>query len=154
MFSRKVLCKQLMRVFQIRFTTHAHRQTSVLFKRPLAARDRRQPNRTEPIEKIHQHLLVIPTQADDSLRLLANHLDDVVHAARRISAASDQVAEKHQRICLRISRQHIEQVEELRATTMYVANDKSFHAVWSRAAGKLLSLATYMVRSEEHTSEL
>src|ERR1043166_3155148 len=149
MFSRKFLRKHLAHVLQIRFTTHAHRQTSVLLKRALAARDRRQPNRTEPIEKIHQHLLVIPTQTDDSLRILANHLDDVVHAARRISAAIDQVAEKHQRICLRISRQHIEQVEELRATTMYVANDKSFHAVWSRAAGVLV-----LMRSEEHTSEL
>ena len=59
----------------------------------------------------------------------------MVHTTGRISAAVDQVAKKNERVRLRISRQHVEQIEELRASTMDVANDESSHAVWSLAAG-------------------
>jgi hypothetical protein len=58
----------------------------------------------------------------------------VVHASGRVRAAVDQVAEKDERIVRRIARQHIEQVEELRAPAMYVTNDKRTHAVCSPAA--------------------
>ncbi len=52
-------------------------------------------------------------------------------ATGRIGAAVDQVAKKNERIGFRIARQHVEQVEELRATAMYVAHDKSSHSDWS-----------------------
>ncbi len=133
MLYRKRLLKQLPHRLQILLAMHAHRFARVLLKRSLATRHRRQPNRTVPGEIIHQHLLVIPTQTNHSLRILAAKLQNVLDASRRIGAAVDQVAEKDQRIVCRIARQHVEQVEELRAPAMYVTNDKRSHAVWSPA---------------------
>src|SRR5690348_18256641 len=95
----------------------------VLLKRALTADYRLQPDRALSFEKVQQHLLVIPSQTDHALGILAAQLHNVVHAARRVGAAIDQVTEKNQRVVCRISRQHVEQVEELSATTMYVTDD-------------------------------
>src|SRR6185503_2677367 len=94
------------------------------------ANHRRQPDRRLSFEKVHQHLLMISAQTDNSLRILVAHPQDVFDTARRIGAAIDQVAKKNERVCFRISRQHIEQVEELRAPSVDVTNNESFHSVW------------------------
>src|ERR1700754_414628 len=137
MFRWKLLLKHAPHLFQIRFRFDTHVLECVLLKRSLATRDRRQPDRSVAVEKVHQHLFVIAAQTNDSFRVLAPKFEYVVHTTRRVGATMDQVAKKNQRVGSRISRQHIEQIEELRASAMYVANDKSFHTVWSLAAGFL-----------------
>jgi hypothetical protein len=50
-------------------------------------------------------------------------------AARRIGATVDQVAQKNKGVVFPIARQHVEQVEELRATAMNIADDEGSHTV-------------------------
>src|SRR6185369_4516717 len=130
--------KQRPHLLEILFTIDSNRMARVLLKRSFAAHNRREPQVTATIKKIHQHLFVISTQADNSFRILAAEFENVRNATGRIGATVDQVAQKNERVVFRISRQHVEEVEELRAAAMYVANDECFHSDWSPGCSRLL----------------
>src|SRR5688500_15869095 len=130
MFHRNRTLQRESQIFLILLRIGPRRLPGVLLKRSLPTDHRRQPDRRLSLQKVHQHLIVISTQADHTLRILTTEFLHVLDTARRIRAAIDQIAEKNERVCFRISRQHIEQVEELRAPSVDVTNDESFHSVW------------------------
>src|SRR5690242_2099815 len=55
----------------------------------------------------------------------------MIHTTRRIGAAINQITEEDKCVRRWIARQHIYEVEELRATTVNVADDISLHSEWS-----------------------
>ena len=57
-------------IVQILFAFNPDRLSRVLLKRSLTTHNRREPKIAVPIEKIHQHLFVISSQTNNSLRIL------------------------------------------------------------------------------------
>jgi len=105
----------------------AQRRFGVLLKCPVTARRGFHPNHALPVEKIQQHLLVISAQAERALGIRGAQIEHVLDTARHVRAAIDQVAEKDQLVSGLVAREHVEQVEQLRAAAVYVANDEGFH---------------------------
>jgi hypothetical protein len=118
-------------ILQILFTVDAHVKTCVLFKRTFTTSDRCEPHIARPIQKIHQHLFVVTAQTDHPFGVVMRHLENMLHASRRVGATVDQVTQEDESVRTGIARQHIEQVEELSAAAVNVAYYKGFHSEWS-----------------------
>jgi hypothetical protein len=70
---------------------------------------------------------VVSPQTDNVFGILAAQIQHVLDTARDVRAAIYQVTEKDQFVGRFITRQHFEQTVKLRAASVYVANDESFH---------------------------
>jgi hypothetical protein len=71
---------------------------------------------------------VIATQAQDAFGLLPMQRDDIGHRAGDILAPVDDVAEKDEHVAFGIARDYLNEMIELRATPVYIADDEGFHS--------------------------
>src|SRR5437773_3339493 len=112
---------------KIRLRLRPQRTASVLRKSLVTSGRRLHPNRVGAVKKVEQHLFVVSPQTDDLFRILFTKAQNVFDTSGHIRTAIDQVAKKNERVCQFVSREQIEQVQKLGATTVDVANDEGFH---------------------------
>jgi hypothetical protein len=98
-----------------------------LFEGAIAAGRSLDPDQINIIYEVEQHLLVITTETNHPLRILAAKLKNVLDATGNVRSTVNQISEKDQLVSGFITRQQPDKAMELRAAAVNVANNKGFH---------------------------
>src|SRR5215208_1317864 len=110
-------------------------EAGVLAEGVLAADGRVEPERRALVEEVEEHLLVVASQGDDgAFGRRPLQLYNIRDGAGDVLAAVDEVAEEDERVPSRLAREQGEQVAELLAAAVHVADDEG--AQQASSAGK------------------
>ncbi len=119
---------QFTRGIKVGFGAQPQRGAGVLRKGLIAPGRCLHPDEIARVQKIQQHLFVISAQTNNVFGIFAAQIQHVLDTARNVPAAINQVTEKDQLVGRLVARQHFEQAVKLRAASVDVADDESFHA--------------------------
>src|SRR6185503_9441999 len=129
MLRRHLELDSLTRLFKILFAVYDQRLTHILLKSALSSSDWCNPNVAGARYEVQQHLFMVTSETSHPFGIVSHKPTHVVHTARRVWTAINQIAQEDKSIGGFVAWQHLQQTLKLLTTAVDISDYEGFHAL-------------------------